>query len=1090
MRRLQVIRFGILSLAAVLGAGSMVRAADPAQGEFFEARIRPVLVRHCYECHSTASVAVKGGLLVDSSKALRNGGETGPAIEPGDPADTLLLQALKHESLRMPPAGKLPDNVIRDFEEWIRRGAFDPRETPPDPTRVGVEAWAARYDELQRWWSYQPLTSPAAPDVSRPDWCAGSLDRFLLARLDQTGLEPAAQASRNALVRRLSFALRGLPPAPAEIEAFVADPDPAAWEHLVDRWLDSPRFGERWARHWMDVVRYSDTYGYEWDMPAKGAWRYRDYLVRAFNQDIPFDQLIREQLAGDLLPSPRIDAVEQINESLIGPMFYQMGEKRHGDSSMFDGIHQEMLDNKIDALSKAFLATTIACARCHDHKLDPIAQREYYALGGMLMSPRWVTNTVDLPNRNAAVREQLKAIKSQLRPRLTAVWRADLEMVDGAAIDAVAAKLPADKPAFDNPFWLWQSVAKAENVAETWTAAVVKLREEQAARVAKNAGHFAVIADFRDGIPAGWSVDGEGLREITPRGDFVVALEGNAAISQILPGGLFTNALSPRLNGAVRTPFLRTLAAPHMSFEVCGGDFAARRTVIDNAFLTELQQYVDHRLPRWEFASGSADKQRQVYFEYATKTSNPNFPPRVGLGGACSNEQIADPRSWFGITKVVGQQAPFAPVDEIAWWNRLLEAPAPTTRDEAFSRYVSWFRGSLETWAADKTRDEDVLLLNALLDAGLLSNRCETGSPVTVLVEEYREAERRLANPWTVNGMLDADPGIDLSINIRGEYDQPGPVTPRGFLRFVETALEPQSAALPIGPQSGRLRLAEDVASPGNPLTARVYVNRVWHWLFGTGLVATPNDFGHLGETPSHPELLDWLAAKFIAEGWSTKRLVREIVLSSAWRQSTVVDPRAHDVDPKNRLLHHYPLRRLEAEELRDALLAVSGRFDEGLYGPPVDPHRAKEDDQKRLFSGPLDGHGRRSLYLKATIMEPPAFLATFNQPRPKIPTGNRDITNTPIQALTLLNDPFVRSQSDRWGTALAAQSAASAAARIDTMFRAALGRSPDADERELWLNFVNDLARDRPGDLLENPQIWQQVAHAMFNLKEFLYLR
>ena len=423
-------------------AVSQACADDEQRREFFERRIRPVLVRHCFECHSTASVAPKAELFLDSRDGLLTGGESGEAIVPGDPDASLLLEAIRHESFEMPPEGKLPDEVIADFEKWIDNGAFDPRDEPPDADAVGSELWERLYAERTGWWSYQPLNPPKVPEVAATAWPAGPIDRFVLARLEAAGLAPAPRGEPRALYRRLHFVLTGLPPDPRDVAEFVNHDSPDAWEQLVDRMLNSPRFGERMARHWMDVVRYTDTYGYEWDIPAKGAWRYRDYLVRAFNDDVPFDQMVREQIAGDLLPHPRIDAHTRVNESLIGPMFYMMGEKRHGDSAMFNGIHQEMLDNKIDAFSKAFQATTVSCARCHDHKLDPVSQKEYYALAGCFMSSRWVTNTIDLPDRNEQILDELEGIKTAIRPLLADQWRRDAEQL---ADDLLAAAGSAER---------------------------------------------------------------------------------------------------------------------------------------------------------------------------------------------------------------------------------------------------------------------------------------------------------------------------------------------------------------------------------------------------------------------------------------------------------------------------------------------------------------------------------------------------------------------------------------------------------------------------------------------------------------------
>ena len=532
---------------------------------------------------------------------------------------------------------------------------------------------------------------------------------------------------------------------------------------------------------------------------------------------------------------------------------------------------------------------------------------------------------------------------------------------------------------------------------------------------------------------------------------------------------------------------------PRLNLETIGGDFAADRIVVDNAFLTERQTYVKGDALAWSPTPPSPDfSGRTVYRELATKTSNPNFPPRVGLGGPCSEARAADPRSWFGVTRAVVSKEKGTPKDELDRFRSLFEGPAPKTPAEAAARYADWFRSALERWARDEATDEDVKILNWLLSSGVLPNRSDASAPPLVRerVAAYRRAEARVLEPQTVNGLADLDEGGDYRLNLRGEYDLFGPAVPRGYLGVM--ARGDTSAAFQ-GPRSGRLELAERVASRDNPLTARVYVNRVWQWVFGTGFVATPDDFGKLGDPPSHPELLDFLAVRFVEGGWSTKDLVRDLVTSATFRQGSTAPPRAKDVDPGNRLLHHLPLRRLEAEEVRDAILAASGRLDRSLFGPPIDPNRSSEDPQKRLFSGPIDGKGRRSLYTKLTIMEPPRFLATFNQPPPKIPAGRRDVTNVPAQALALLNDPFVLGEARRWGERLAVSGARDVDARIGSMFRTALGRVPDPTEVARWHDLVVDLARERgvaSGQVLDDPTVWADAAHALFNTKEFLYVR
>ena len=1131
-------------VAVVSGSPAMAQPPNSQQAEQFEKHIRPLLVRHCYECHSGGSNEVKGGLRLDFKDAVLKGGDSGPAIVPGNASESLLITAVKHDGLEMPPGKKLAESEVRELSDWIAQGAYDPRDHMPTASDVANETFEALYQSRRQWWSLQPIAQPEPPHVEKSQTLS-EIDQFIVARLHDHQLNPAPPADRRTLARRAHFAITGLPPTEAELTEFLSDETPNAWDRLIDRLLASPHFGERWARHWMDVVRYTDTYGYEWDMPAKGAWRYRDYLIRAFNDDVPFDQLVREHIAGDLLEPPRINDALGINESLIGPMFYQMGEKRHGDSAEFNGIHQEMLDNKIDAFGKAFLATTVACARCHDHKLDAISQNDYYALGGLFMSARWVTNTVDLPEHNASVRAELEQIKLQLRPRLAEQWLSDIAAISAESLRAVNVAVP-NRP-MEDLLHVWSQLqsdqAAGKVFATSWTELAKRYADESTRRISENAAHFAAVVDFRDGIPEGWSADGEGLRTIVPRGDFVVSLAGEKAIDAILLGGLCTNSLSPRMNGALRTPWTKLIGPGQCSFEVAGGDFAARRIVVDNAFLTERQQYLNNPSPQWQMADGlGSQADRNVYIEFATKTSNPNFPPRVGLGGACSEEQAADPRSWFQLSRIVKHAAPFSPHDELTGILRLFEGVTPQSSDDVINRYRTVLSSAVTAWKDDTTNDSDVRLLNWMLTNGLLKNSAtsETAAlAVKDLVLQYRATEAKLNVPATVNGMADIDSPVDYRLNVRGDYDQLGESVPHGSPRLLvdvcqdassrsgapaleRTALEAPASSENPGRQEpppgqsvprqeprnketadtegtfdasihNRLELAELVASPRNPLTARVYVNRIWYWMFGAGLVATTDDFGHVGDRPSHPELLDALAWRFMNEGWSTKQLIHSIVLSQTWQQSQDAAAGALEVDPTNRLLHHFPVQRLDAESLRDAMLAVSGRLDATLYGPTSNPSRLNEDDQKRLFSGPLDGLGRRSIYTKITIMEPPRFLATFNQPAPKIPTGRRDIANTPAQSLALLNDPFVTNQAEVWAAELITRPDTSIESRLQHMFSKAIGREATSAELSLWKDAARDFADAEQipdAEMLTSGSLWQTLAHAMFNIKEFLYVR
>lgn len=1124
MRDLRHCRIGSW-IILVAASGSYAAPADTARQEFFESKIRPVLVQQCLACHT--GERPQAGLGLDRQAAWKRGGKSGPAIIPGDPAKSLLMRVLRQESgvSPMPLGGKkLPPETIAAFEEWIRTGAFDPREKPTAAAAVS-KSWDETFAERKKWWSLEPIAHPPVPVVQRANWPRQALDRFTLAKMEGSGLAPAPQADRATLLRRLTLVLTGLPPTPDELDKFLSDSAPGAYERLVNRLLESPHFGEQWARHWMDVVRYSDTYGYESDVPAKGAWRYRDYLIRAFNSDVPFDQLVREQTAGDLLSHPRVNAETGINESLIGLMFYQMGEKREGDSLQFNGIHQEMVNNKIDAFSKAFQAMTVGCARCHNHKLDAISQRDYYALAGVLMSSRWITNTLDTPERNQTPLRRLAALKPKIHTAVSQWW---LESAAGIPQRLNALKLPAEEPekqpseepsskkdkaakdkkiAIEDPLYIWQALQaaaeKSQSIEETWRRLAEHYASARRQRVQENARDFVTVVDFRSGVPAGWGWDGVGLRQGPVRsGDFAVSLEGPSAVAMLMPAGLFTNSLSTRLNGVVRTPFLNHSNGRKLSIQAAGGGYSTVSEFVDNAFMTERQTYLTKIQPQWQglFPVGGqsgdmpktdAEKaEMRICSEVATAASNPNFPPRTGLiRKVATVEQERNPRSWFGITRVVEHSTDKPPADELGRFDSLFAGEAPHSLSEAAARFERWARPAIEAWARDEATDDQVWILNWLLEKNLLPNRTEERESVQTLVNAYRKVESEIADPETVNGMADVDPGRDYRLNIRGVYEDLGERVPRGYVKVLSG--EPKA---PKG--SGRLEIADLVASPSNPLTARVFVNRVWYWTFGTGIVTTTDDFGHLGEQPSHPELLDYLATQFMNDGWSVKKLVRSLVLSETFRQSGHISAKAREVDPLNRLLSHYSLRRLEAESIRDSLLAVSGRLDARLYGETIDPPRPKEDATKRLFSGPLDGEGRRSIYIRMSIMQPPQLLATFNQPSPKVPMGRRDRTNSPAQALALLNDPFVSGQAEFWAKALVREPHSSPEERITAMFRRAFTRNPDATELARWTKMANDfLAAQNEGsnhpaaDIMADLPVWKDLAHSMFNAKEFIYV-
>lgn len=1111
MIRGDVTRFGAaMAAACAFAAGASDGAPSDADAAYFRTAVEPILVQRCYDCHSHQG-AIKGGLALDSPTGLVQGGVGGTILVPGDPDASRLIRAVEYfdKDLRMPPDAPLAPEEVAVLKEWVSRGAPDPRAplAVAAPDTAEADRWEETYQQRLRWWSLQPLAMQEAPQVARTDWPRTGIDRFLLAALEAKGLAPAPEADPRALVRRLSFALTGLPPDSETAERFAADPSDAAYEALVDAYLASPHYGERWARHWMDVVHYADSHGYEWDAPAKNAWAYRDYLIRAYNADLPFDRLIVEQIAGDLV-EPRVNGELGVNEALIGPKSMRLGERRHGDNADAEGVTQEAMANIIDTVSKGFLATTVACAQCHDHKLDAVGQSDYYSLAGVFMNTRWISRTIDTGDPNESLIDDLAGIKDALQPILAERWLGAGESVaEAVAATSVAVDEKAPKPKEGEApplpdslaaLWRWMHQPGDDRPFDAkWAELAERYQTEHRERAAANAENLTLAADFTGpDLPEGWRIDGFGMKHgLAANGAMIVAEEGDAVVAQLVPAGRWSHLWSPRLAGALRSPLYPQDPPPTFSLGYMAGHFAAQSLVVDHAFHSERMKFLRQPAPGWltqttghfPALAGEPDtKPRRVYLELVTKSLNNYFPPRDRFGGVTAKDE-RDPRSWFGVTRLYEHPKDKGPKDDYARFMTLFDGGAPASPDELAERIAALVMASVERWSRGDSGEDDVRLVNDALAANWLPNSALADPETAALVARYRQTEKRIVPDKVVGSVEDWREAADERIAVRGSYTTLAGAVPRGTIRFLGGP-----APLDEPKASGRLEFARGIADERNPLTARVYVNRIWHHLFGAGIVRTVDDFGHLGDTPSHPELLDWLARRFMEDGWSTKAIIRRIVTSSAWRQSGLADPAAVTADPDNRLLHHMPLRRLEAEAIRDAILAVAGRLDPTLYGAPVDPYRAAEDPIKRLLRGPLDGGGRRSIYVKMTMMEPPKFLALFNQPMPKLTVGRRDVTNVPDQALALLNDPFVNAMAAYWGDRVLAEYDGAAEARIDAMFAEAFGRPPSAAESERILAFARQCAElngGNPEDLLSCPPAWHDVAHAMFNVKEFIYL-
>ena len=1048
-------------LCAVTVAMSMTaQAAEPptaAQLEFFESRIRPVLVEQCYECHNSAKKA-EGGLAVDQRAALLKGGDGGKVIVPGKPAESRLLAILRHEvdGIKMPQGqAKLEKSVIADFEKWIAMGAPDPRDKPPSADElVQATSWDAILQKRKKWWSFQPIRDLPPPAVRNGKWSAHPIDRFVLSKLEEYELEPNEPADAQSLVRRLFFVLIGLPPTAEEVETWRAKlHQPSGYQELVDHLLDSPHFGERWARHWMDWVRYADSHGSEGDPAIDNSWLYRDYLIRALNADVPFDQLVREHVAGDLLEKPRLNPILGINESLIGPAHWRM--VFHGFAPT-DALDEKVryTDDAINAFSKAFLGLTVSCARCHDHKFDPISQKDYYALFGILGSCRPGRVVIDTRDKLDVNREKLSLLKPQIRAAVADAWLTNGTKLDerqkktspgepegvsprtgqsargltpsGSPMLALKAALlsddgpwkMADKPNLLLQPWFVMRKETSDGVpfADAWQRQVASWKTDRQQRdehAQRNYWQRWNLTD--DATYANWFRVGTGLpNKPFAAGEYSLATPGENALAGIYPAGVYSHSLSAKhparlSSGKVRLDdnydlWLRVIGDGGASTRYVVEDYPRNGTVFPVTTLSKEWQWQKFDLTYW-----NGD---EIHLEV---TSGKDAPLMVG------NE----PRSWFGIREAViakkGEPGP--PTASREFLDEVFDvaADAPQSFDELANRYVQAVTAAVRAWRGGSATDAQANLLDACLKQGLLPNKLEELASAKPLIHEYRRMEEEIVVPTRVPG-LEETVGRNQALFERGNHKQPRAEVPRRFLEAIDAT--PYQTT-----QSGRRQLAEDVLRKDNPLTRRVIVNRIWHHLFGRGIVPTPDNFGRLGLEPTHPELLDYLATRFSEHGWSIKDAIRFTVMSKTWQLSSRPSPKAQQLDADNRLLSHAMVRRLEAEAIRDSLLTVSGSLSRDLFG------------------GLTDGNSnRRSVYVRVTRNALDPFLRAFDFPEPFSTTGRRDVTNVPAQSLTLMNDERVTALASNWATrVLADQRLSNDAARIENMILSALGRPAHA---------------------------------------------
>jgi hypothetical protein len=937
-----------LALVLLPPASARAQGGDTDGIAFFEQRIRPVLVKECYECHSAGAKKLRGGLRLDTRAGVLDGGDSGPAVVPGKPEESLILEALRHEGLAMPPKSKLPDTVVADFERWINLGAPDPRDGEAAPLRTGIDVEAGR-----GFWSYQRPRRHAPPAVADPAWARTDIDRFLLAALEARKLRPAGDADRATLARRVSFDLVGLPPGPQEIDAFVADPAQGAYERIVDRLLASPEFGERWGRHWLDVVRFGESLTLR-GFVFKEAWRYRDYVIDAFNADRPYNQFVQEQVAGDLLPAA---CVAEQRRQRIATTFLVLGNNNLEEQDKGQ-LRMDVVDEQLDTLGKAFLAQTIGCARCHDHKFDPIPTRDYYALAGILRSAKAL--------EHANVSKWLELPLPEEPEQEAAFQRHE------AAVAALEGRIKQLRKTHG------LVAAKGAIAASTLPGIVVDDSEARKVGVwteSRALGYF---------IGAGYVHDDK-----SPKGEATLTFQPEIPEAGVYEVRLAYNSASNR--------------CPAVPVTIFSADGESTVTVdmksdppIDGRFIS---------LGRFRF-----ERNGQGYVLISNE----------GTKGT-----------------VVADAVQFLPVSS--------EEPARPAGP-----------------------------------SGALPVSARAGAEVRALEAQLKrlksEAPRRALAMTVVE-----EPRIeDTQVHVRGSVHNLGETVPRGFLSVATTGPVPP---LPSD-SSGRRELAAWLASAENPLTARVLVNRVWHWLFGAGIVRTTDNFGTTGETPSHPELLDDLAVRFMEDGWSIKRLVRQIVLSHAYQLASSDDRRARALDPENRLLWRMNRRRLDAECIRDTILVTSGQLVEDMGGPSFPADLASD------YGFQQTGR-RRSVYAPVFRNALPDLFEAFDFADPSMVVGRRNVSTVAPQALYLMNHPFVLEQSRHAARRLLAETRTGYddRQRLDRVYRLALGRSPSDRERAIALEFLVQSEDAADGSPLSPEDAWALVFQALFATIDFRYV-
>jgi cytochrome c553 len=925
------------AIAFLVFVSTSLQAADSETGaEYFERHVRPLLAEKCFSCHGRGQR--KGSLSLDHHDSLMAGGESGVAVVQGKPEESLLVEAIEYSgSLQMPPDNKLSDREIQVLRKWIALGLPWPDETSSKSTLRNAGSIT---EQDRQFWSFRPIQNPELPSVRRTDWPRRPLDRFVLNRLEAEGLEPTTEADRRTYIRRLSLDLIGIPPTESEITAFVNDPSIDAYETLVERLLDMPQYGERWARHWLDIARYGEDQAHTFQARRyPSGYRYRDWVIDSFNRDLPIDQFLMQQIAGDLLPG------EDQKQRLSALGYFALGPVYYADAGCAPKAKADEYDDRIDTLTRGILGLTVSCARCHDHKFDPISVRDYYALAGIFSSTEYAEKPLVPPEVVKAYEEGQAAIK-QAEQRLK-----DCETEASRDV--------------------------AESLAPRTTEYLLAAWRVQNRR--KNDANYPIKA----------AIQGTDLHDV------VVDRWLQALSSDLLRG-----------NSAFKDWF----------------EIGVAKTKIDLAGHSEFDETVQRVAREIQTRLENAIQTRREA-EQALRRERANASEDV----LASNKKKVDEAKKLSLPDAVSKLLNIL-VDNV-------NAPFALPKDR------------IDHFLSEETKQR-----LATLRMG---------------VDEKKKSAP--AKYDLVHTLTEGKPN-NQKIQLRGNVSELGDEVPRRFLEILST-----SDAAPFEQGSGRLELAKAIVSPNNPLTARVFVNRVWQHHFGRGIVSTPSNFGLLGVPPTHPELLDYLASKFVASGWSLKQLHREIVLSATYRLASASNPVNAERDPDNRWLWRMNRRRLDIESWRDSILLVCGNLDLSLGGPS--------------FNLADKNNRRRTLYAAVSRHELNPVLRLFDFPDPNLTSERRSLTTVPMQQLFVLNSEFMIDQSRALASRLEKSGLMDHASRVEQLYRWVFGRIPTAKERKLGINFLDHgtTAGAVPSDVKLSRV--EQYCQALLSTNEFFFV-